>query len=189
MPTLENLTTVLEAFIGREMPERFILLGHSLGGWLAARYALRHPERLERLILVNTAGIFYPGVEKQRELFLLREPPDALNLLTTMWYRYPLILRPFTPFVFHDLRRRRVPELVNAVRREEMLNDSLHALRMPVDLIWGMEDRLIDRQVLEVFRSEVPQACIHTIDRCGHIPQLERPDAFVTLLQTILGPR
>ena len=53
--------------------ERFDLVGHCVGGWLAAELAVRHPQRVRRLVLIGASGLFVPG-EPIGDVFLHAQP-------------------------------------------------------------------------------------------------------------------
>lgn len=184
---LEEFVDTLSRFIDRTVSGHFILLGHSLGGWITMRYAVEHRERVQQLILINTAGVYYEGTEKQRELFDLKSLRDTRRLLDHIWLRYPWYLRPFNPWVFEDLVSRKVPEFVQAIREDDFMNSSLKRLTMPVNVIWGTNDRLISEETLSILQKSVPGLHVQRINHCGHVPQLERPVELLQALGNVVG--
>jgi pimeloyl-ACP methyl ester carboxylesterase len=168
------------------LPHSTIILGHSLGGWIAMLCALRSPERTKRLVLINPAGVSTDGVEELRQLFAVQTTADVWNLMERMWYRYPWYFKPFLPAIRKELIARKVPELIRSITREEFLNDRLRELSMPVHLIWGAEDRLLNEQTVRVFEHSVQQLTVEYIRACGHVPQLEKPRELAMLLRKIL---
>jgi len=185
--TLEQLDTTVEQFLRQTQQKPIILIGHSLGGWLAARFAINHPKVVCRLILINNAGIQYPGVAHQAEVFDIQSVKDVRRLLQRMWFRSPWYFALFASSIFHSLRKKRVNDFVASVREKDFLNASLPVLSMPVDVIWGEEDRLISKQSVEIIKQLLPQAKEHWIPQCGHVPQLERPRELSSLLQRLLA--
>jgi pimeloyl-ACP methyl ester carboxylesterase len=165
------------------------LIGHSLGGWLAARFAIRNPSQVEHLILINNAGISYPGVIEQAELFKIQSIYDVRNLLDHMWFRYPWYFKPFTLSVYHSLQNKHISEFISSIRETDFLNDAFSSLSMPVDVIWGSEDRLIPVASISVMKRLLPNIRAHFIPQCGHVPQLERPRELTHLLNHIFEKR
>jgi len=165
---------------------RSTLVGHSLGGWIALRCALQSPDRTNRLILINPAGVFTDGMESLRQLFAVQRTADVRSLMMRMWYRYPWYFKPFLPAIRKELIDRKVPELIGSIARKDFLNDRLQELSVPVHLIWGTEDRLLHGDTVQIFKQRVQQVKVEYIRACGHIPQLEKPRELAVLLRKIL---
>lgn len=183
---LEEFDGILHDFAEKVLPHRFTLVGHSLGGWLAMRFAVKHPHNTEKLILMNTAGIFYPGVESQAESFSLHSLDDLKTLLNAMWYRYPWYFKPFAKSILKDLLRRNVSSLVQTIKEGEFMNSALSQLTMPVHVVWGDEDRLISAECVRIITQTLPDTTVEHIERCGHVPQLEKPKELKHILLKIL---
>jgi pimeloyl-ACP methyl ester carboxylesterase len=163
-----------------------ILLGHSFGGWISALYSSRHPHNVKHLVLADTAGIYYRGVEKLRETFTLNSIQDTRRLLNDLWFRYPWYFKPFTGAIFRELRQRNMNDLVASIDIDYFLVEELSKLSMPVHIIWGREDMVILPESVDVFMKLVPRARTSFIDQCGHVPQLEKPAEFASIVHGIL---
>lgn len=181
-----ELYDAVVTFIDQTVTAPFVLLGHSLGGWLAAKYAAEHGETLRRLILVNNAGILHEGTIDQAHAFNLHSVRDLSRLLNTLWLRYPWYFKPFYPAILHDLRARRVTEFVRSIHPEDFVNEDLKRLTMRVSIIWGTADRLFAMKSVEIIRGAVPGVQINLINNCGHVPQLEKPKDFTAVIRSIL---
>jgi pimeloyl-ACP methyl ester carboxylesterase len=184
--TVPELASAVNSFVHHTIESPLALLGHSLGGWLAGLYARDHVGGLQRLILVNNAGIFYEGIEQQGALFQVQSIQDVRKLLNALWYRYPWYFKLFYPAVLNDLQERRVADFVRSVHREDFLNDQLRTFPARLDLIWGRNDRLIPPETIDIIKQSIPGAGVHFIERCGHVPQLERPKEFTAILNRLL---
>ncbi len=163
----------------------FTLVGHSMGGWVAAKYAAAHPEQVRRLILINTAGLYVEGTEELRKVFSIRTTADVGRLVNAMWFRYPWYFKPFLPALRADLMKRHVPELVQSVRREDFLDEELNKLTMPVHLIWGREDMLLSADSVREIELRVRNLSVDYIEGCGHVPQLEKPEELLKIFEKI----
>jgi pimeloyl-ACP methyl ester carboxylesterase len=166
---------------------RLTLVGNSLGGYLALVYALRHPERVEQVVLVNGGAIrAAPGVE----ISLLPKSRDearaALDALTA----------PETPraagFVLDDIVRRApgspLARMLQApVDASLVLDDRLGEISVPVTLIWGEADRYMPIGYAETVRSRLPAARLETLAGCGHVPQRECPERLLQALARALA--
>ena len=184
--TLHELQETVEAFIVKTLRSPFTIVGHSLGGWIAAEYAIRHQADVSRLVLLNPAGVYHPGVEETGKLFAIQNLRELYSLLNRLWWKYPWYFKPFAPAILADLRRRRVPELIETVARGDFLNDRLRGLSIPVDLIWGINDAVISAEVVELLKHALPQLRVRFVEKCGHVPQLERPQKVKEFLDEIL---
>ena len=184
--TLQEFVSSLSLFINHIQRGPIVLLGHSLGGWVSAAYAARHPHLVRKLILVDTAGVYYRGVEQLRQTFTLSSISDTRRLLAKMWCRYPWYFKPFSGAIFRNLGKRHVNEIVESIEAREILVEELASLRMPVSVIWGKDDAILSSESVNVLRKLVPHADVSFIDSCGHVPQLERPREFAKILNQAL---
>ena len=183
---IDEHRTTLERFVDRLGLDAFTLVGHSLGGWIATKYAAAHPQRVSHLVLINTAGVYVDGVDELLRAFDVRTTDDMQRLVDTMWYRYPWYFKLFLPAFRSELVRRSVPEFVRSIRREDFFDGELQRLTMPAHLLWGIKDRLISTQTIRVLKEQLPQLQIEYIDACGHVPQLKNPEAMVEIFRKIL---
>jgi pimeloyl-ACP methyl ester carboxylesterase len=166
--------------------ERATLVGNSMGGWIAALYAIKYPKRVERLVLVDAAGFAPP---KDLDLSTL----SGLNPSTREQARYLAGLVFFNPLFKTDaavdatLAARisagdgyTIQSLVESIyRNEDMLDGKLSAVKQPVLIIWGRDDGLTPlAREGEKFKRELPSAQFVVFDQCGHVPQVERAAEF-----------
>jgi abhydrolase domain-containing protein 6 len=184
--SLPELNESFSMFIDRMGLHHFALVGHSMGGWIAGRYSSQHADRIDQLILINPTGVYYPGVEHLREYFTLRSTADFNRLVERMWHNYPWYFKPFSLAILHDMRKRRINEFVNSIRSDDFLVEELTTLRMPVNVVWGSNDGLLSAGTLSTLQKFIPQLQVTSIERCGHIPQLEAPHELSRALVSIL---
>jgi pimeloyl-ACP methyl ester carboxylesterase len=187
--SINQYVAMLKEFLDKVLTGGFVLLGHSLGGWITMKYALNQPQRVHHLILVNTAGVYYQGAEALLELFDIRSTKDTNRLLDRIWKRYPWYFKLFTPFVFEDLMRRKVPQIVRGVQESDFVNADLPRLHMPVSVIWGKGDQLLSFDTVTTLGERLPARTIHFIEDSGHVPQLEAPREFMAVVWKILRER
>ncbi|MBF8295145.1 MAG: alpha/beta hydrolase fold protein, partial [Bacteroidetes bacterium] len=162
------------------------LVGHSFGGWLCAWYAATKPGRVQHLVLVNSVGIYYRGIEALRETFTLNSVADTKYLLKRMWHRYPWYLNPFTGAIYRELKLHHVNELVASIETDDLLVEELTRLTMPVSLIWGREDGIVSLEVVHTLLRLVPRGQVFFVEQCGHVPQLEKSGEFAATLNQVL---
>jgi pimeloyl-ACP methyl ester carboxylesterase len=179
---------------------RATLVGHSAGGMVSARAALLAPDRVERLVLLSSAGLrryskplqwIARAIMRPRLLHLSLERL-AMPMLDQVFVErnertakfiadslnrpvYPTL--PEMAKVFHDL----APDLVGS----EIL-DRASKLSMPVLVLWGDSDRLIHADGIAELASRLPRATFKSLSRCGHMPMIERPADVVEALRAFM---
>jgi pimeloyl-ACP methyl ester carboxylesterase len=195
-----DLAEVADA-IAAGLPERFDLVGHSMGGAVALTVASRHPERVRRLVLVAPAGLrAFPPIAGAIA-GALTNPLNALRragapLADLAWGRRvllgfgtaePVALAPseVRMLVGASAGATRVREALAVVATSD-LRPVLRELPLPVGAVWGERDHVIPRSGLDVFRQCRPEAPVEVIQAAGHIPMIERPRAFADALTKIL---
>jgi pimeloyl-ACP methyl ester carboxylesterase len=179
---LAGLQSLLNA---RAAGERVILVGNSMGGWIAMVYAYRHPEQVARIVLVN-GGALRP----EHPLNLTpatRE--EAKHLLASL--QDPAM--PLPPdFVVDDVIRTASAGPIgrlsrNAADMEQYLLDGhLQDAKTPTDVLWGEADRMLGISYAHRLEAELPAARLTLLSRCGHAPTRECPIAFTAKLKDIL---
>lgn len=199
----DALAALLDAL---EITGRVHLVGNSLGGGTAVRFALNYPERAGRLILMGPGGlsmnVFTPdpseGVKKLMRFSAPPGPsPEKLeDFLRTMVFDQSLI----TPELVRErFEAANTPESLAAMAamgasfyRPETFEEGLlwreaHRLRQRVLLIWGREDRVNPLDGALVALKTIPRAELHVFGRCGHWAQLEKFDEFNRIAMDFLA--
>jgi pimeloyl-ACP methyl ester carboxylesterase len=176
----------LDKFLAELKVERATLVGNSMGGWVAAAYALKYPAKVDKLVLVDAAGFAPP---KEFDLHTLA----GLNPSTREEMKRLANLVFFNPLFKSDaaidvLLAQRVSagdgytiqRLVESIHRaDDMLDGKLGGIKQPVLLVWGREDGLTPlAREGERFKRELPSAQLIVFDGCGHVPQVEKAAEF-----------
>ncbi|HWE24029.1 MAG TPA: alpha/beta fold hydrolase [Myxococcales bacterium] len=155
-----------------------VLVGHSLGGWLAARLALTPGSHTRGLILVNPGGAVLSRAE-WAEFRQVLASGDTRAYLERAFYSAPLALRLFPDQVARAISSPAALSFLAGITREDLLRDvELAALQLPVRIVWGEHDRLLPAATLPFFRAHLPAAEIVLLPRAGHLPHLEAPRAL-----------
>jgi pimeloyl-ACP methyl ester carboxylesterase len=171
--------------------ERVDMVGLSLGGWLAAELAVRHPERLGRLVLVDAAGTRVPGVERP-DLFLC-PPARARELLfadpASELARTVVPDAPPPDRLETALRGREAAArlLWNPHVQYRKLTSRLHRVTAPTLIVWGAQDRLLPLALGEAYQRGIAGSRLVTLERCGHLPPLEQPERFAEIVLEFLA--
>lgn len=191
--SVEQLLDGLEALVdARCAEEPAILVGNSMGAWIAFLYAVEHPERVARLVAVNGGPV-------------RGEQPSAVNLLPKSREEarqtMKALLGPNTvlppDFVLDDVVRQArggpVARLAQQLAQEGpeleayLLDERLGEVTVPVELVWGDADELFAMSYAQRLVEGLPNARLHPVKDCGHVPHRECPDRLLKALTAALA--
>ena len=161
--------------------QKVVLVGASIGGWLALELAVRDCSRLGSLVLVGPSGIAAPAGVEPADIFLWSPEETLRNLYLDQAIPEKLLALPATPEAL-DLslkNRHTVARLAWEPRMHDpFLHKWLHRISVPVKIVWGKQDRILPVAYAEEFKRFLPKAEIDIFDNCGHLPHAEKPDQF-----------
>lgn len=178
LPSEQSLTPkwmgqALANWLKSQSEQQPVLVGHSLGGWVALQAYLHDPTLFRGLVLMASAGL--EGVNFA---------PPQMN----MGGDFSTMMQQLFGTLFHDPSKMDPMELQNIISQamsapalmslspEGMLNESdLESINCPTLLIWGENDQLIPSKWAQVFHEHLPNSQLNLLSECGHIPQLEKP--------------
>lgn len=171
-------------------PERFHLMGNSLGGATALGIAARMPERLASLTLCDTAGVRVPGVssvydevEAGRNLFEVRTRAEYRRFAERVFKKPPLFPRPIAEHLYAEQVRKAdwYSRIMNDLHltskpfRDRTTIVELDQIRVPTLVVWGEHDSLFPLAFGQHAAATIPRAELHTLRGVGHVPHLETP--------------
>lgn len=168
---------VVVAFMDAMQLKQPDVLGWSMGGWIAMRIAVDHPQRVRRLGLYDTAGLYFP-VTFSFDSFTPKSVDEVADLLRALEPK-PVQL---PEFVSKDVIRKAratgwvTQRSIHAMTiGRELMDFRLGGLSQPVLIVWGKEDHLIPLETGERLQKLVPQARLEVVDGCGHLAPRECP--------------
>lgn len=198
---------VLRAWGGmllKELPERFVLCGWSLGAMVALDLAHRHPDRIARLVLIGATPRFVSLAAPQNDdAWPYGIAPQTMSGFIDNFASDPdATLRRFLALqtVGESRRRGVVHALGRAISSIETadrtgladglrlladsdLRDVAGRIRQPTTLIHGRNDALIPVAAAEWLASAMPDARLTIFDDCGHVPFVSQPEACARLIE------
>jgi len=173
--------------------DRPAVIGHSMGGWITAEMAAMNPHALGRLVLLAAVGlkpergeildIFYYPLDQLRDM--LFHDPSQVPEWDELYGRAPtpeeadLAIRnremsarlTWKPYMHNPRLPRFLPRVTN-----------------PTLVVHGKQDQVVPAMCAEQYARLLPNATLKLIDRCGHSPQIERPDEFLWVVNDFLDP-
>ena len=167
----------LRRTLGLDAP--FDLVGYSLGGWIAARYATWFPERLRSLVLIVPAGLRVPGKAPAADLFLMS--PE--QLVSTLFEDPSNLGEVFVDLTNVDAAVHAFEEasataaLVWERRADPKLERRLRRVTCPTLVLGAQNDRLIPNEAVDRWGELLPKAAVKRIPGTGHAIVVEQPEA------------
>jgi pimeloyl-ACP methyl ester carboxylesterase len=188
----DGLADFVDAFAAKLALPKFAVAGNSMGGGVAWQLAVRHPDRINALILVDAAG--FPNEQPPREVplaFKILQYPAGRALLRNIDNR-PLIAEGLktdvydksliTPFIvdrWAEFQRapghRAILMAVNFGPQTAATRDLVSTIKVPTLILWGESDVLLEPAAAHKFAAAIPGAQLITYSHVGHLPQIEIP--------------
>lgn len=179
----------LDRFLHQIGVDTFALAGNSLGGEIAWKYALAHPTKVSKLILVDPAGFYSKEKGNGAIIFKLAKIKWLANLMSKMDTKV-IVNQTLKDVYFDDAKitdaqkqlyyelslregnRESFSARVQQIDKEPKLDIS--GIKTPTLIQWGKEDKLLDISLLENFKK-ISDNKVVIYDKCGHSPQEEIP--------------
>lgn len=184
---VKNLAAFIHRFVDYKGFEKFSLLGNSLGGHVALVYTVAHQERVDKLILTGSSGLYenamggsFPRREdrnymKEKVAYTFYDPAMATEELVDEVFA-----------IVNDKEKLiRILALAKSAIRHNMAEE-LHQIKVKTCLIWGKQDNITPPEVADEFNKLIVNSDLYWIDQCGHAPMMEQPVEFNKLLNAWL---
>jgi pimeloyl-ACP methyl ester carboxylesterase len=186
--SLGQLTDHVEHFFDEVGLESAVLCGNSLGGHVALDFCLRHPNRVESLVLTGSAGLFERSLSGGKKLRLSRSliREQATGIFYDPVHVTDELVEDIHSMLADRQYRRFLLRVAKATRDCHMMNE-LANVHVPTMIIWGRDDTITPPFVAEQFCDHIRGAKLAFIDHCGHAPPIEQPKKFAQLLDAFLG--
>jgi abhydrolase domain-containing protein 6 len=186
----------LQSFVDALRIQRFLLVGHSMGGAIAGVYAADHPDRAAALALVAPLGLTFKendlvrDVKAGKDPFIVNDRQDLQALLSRVFLHVPsmpgriqdaIVARNVQDHAF-------IESTFNELKRPEqalVLDGVIGKLPMPVLGLWCHDDKVIDVSGLDTLRAGLKNTssiASTVLNGCGHMPMLEKPDETARII-------
>ncbi|MCU0430887.1 MAG: alpha/beta hydrolase [Cytophagaceae bacterium] len=176
---IEGLVSFIDRFVKLKGLDKMTLLGNSLGGHIALVYTLNNKNKVNRLVLTGSSGLFensmgssYPKrgsyeYVQQRVGYTFYDPKTATKDLVDEVFG----------IVSSIPKCMRIVSIAKSAQRHNMSRD-IPNISAPTLLVWGLNDTITPPIVGHEFNRLIPNSKLRFIDKCGHAPMMEHPEIF-----------
>ncbi|QUS61674.1 alpha/beta hydrolase [Synechocystis sp. PCC 7339] len=193
-PTPANIKIHLDHFWQTVIQEPITLVGVSMGGAVALDFCLSFPERVKKLVLIDSAGL-------AKQPFASRLMFAPVDRWLTKFLANPNVRQSIGQAAYYDrnlasedARRCAEAHLACAGWSDGLIaftksggygsfSQQLGQIASPSLIIWGKQDKILGTKAPEQFRRLLPQSQLLWLDTCGHVPHLEQPEATAAALR------
>jgi pimeloyl-ACP methyl ester carboxylesterase len=206
-PEYSNFARFVNDFMTVQGIERASLVGSSLGGAISLLFAIQFPEKIEKMVLVNSSGlgkelalVFKLATLPRIGELLIRPSRKGIAMSQKALVYDKTIVTDEQVEIYYQLAL--VPGwqeyFLSTLRnfagfrgqRADVMRpivDNLASITAPTLIIWGQQDQIIPVAHAQVAKERIPNAKLHIFDPCGHIPPRERPEEFNNLVLEFLA--
>ena len=184
----------LDKFMAELKIEKASLVGNSMGGWVAGLMAVKYPNRVEKIVLADAAGILPENINTDAIYQLNNSTRDEIRANLKLIFATPAFQNN-EALVDQFMTQRVVTNdgytinsLIESIKRkEDFLNNRLGEIKKPTLIIWGKQDGLLPVSDAEIFKKGIAGSQLVIFDNCGHAPQFEKAADFNKTVLEFLG--
>ncbi len=192
---IEDQISRLEMWANRYLPEDFHVVGSSMGGGIAALFAVRQPDQVRSLTLMNALGVFGDQLtyferelQQGRNQLVAERLTDVVYMMSTATsYRRWALTAFLAPLMYQELVSR---QHINMYLSYQLMKDadsdvfeSIATIKQPTLIMWGENDRILHPSCADVFKQLIPHADVKILRGAGHLPMVEMPAVTARSLQ------
>jgi pimeloyl-ACP methyl ester carboxylesterase len=211
--TLKNRIDDLEALLDAlNINENITLVVHDWGGMIGMGYAARHPERIKRLVILNTAAFHLPSTKSfpvplliGRNTYIGTVLIRGLNAFSAIASYVGVKRKPMEKAVrqayvapFNSWKNRistlrfvqdipLLPHHKNYQLVSDISDSLVHFQKIPTIICWGMKDFVFDKHFLNTWKEKMPHAAVNEFDDCGHYILEDASEQVIPLIETFMA--
>lgn len=186
--------------VARKPNSEVVLLGHSMGGGIAALAAANHPQAIARVGLFDAAGVRFKDNRFGEEVlagqnpFAVTDEASLKRYIDTVFHLDSA--KPWVPWpasgALIDWRKRQavfeqaVLESIGRSDERFLPGEAASRIDQPALLLWCRQDRVIDPSAIDLYGAQMPQALKVLLDGCGHMSIMEQPDDVAASVQLLI---
>ncbi len=205
--SLDNYESWVCEFIEQNNISRFHLVGNSLGGAIATRLAIKFPDKIKSLSLIDPAGFYLSEKESVYDealtgtnLFRVETPEGYEKFRDRIFYNRPSLPKYIKEFmissaiknkdwygkIFNELANIKLVKDGVKTIEELSLNSTCKEVQVPTTIFWGKHDTLFPYETAEFLKQQIKEAEVVIFQDIGHCPHLENPKRFAQELNDCL---
>lgn len=186
---LEGLQKFVEDFVQAMDLDKMIIMGNSLGGHVAILYTLHNKDKVDKLVLTGSSGLFENTMGGS---YPRRGSYDYIRERVAYTFYDPQVAsKELVDEVFETTKSipkcMRIVAIAKSAQRNNLAAE-LPQLTVPTLLVWGLNDTITPPMVAHEFNRLIPNATLKFIDKCCHAPMMEHPKKFNEIVEAFLIP-
>ena len=187
--TVDDYTDFVWQFIQSQKIDRFYLFGHSFGGRVGIKFAIKYPEKLAGLILCDAAGVTPRPKIKTLMFRFLSEIGNRIFSISFLKIFRPLA-RKFVYFLarerdYYFLKNKTMKETFRKIIEED-LTPFLSQIQVRSLIIWGEKDKMTPINDAYKINRGIPNSQLKILENIGHSPYLEAPEILAEIIEKFI---
>lgn len=171
------------------------VIGNSMGGFLTATLAIRYPERVQSVVMMDAAGVMSPEPSDLYKAILAGNNPFLIHDRKEFdrFFAMTMHKAPFTPDIVREAvsrdyiqRRSQLDKIFTDFSDSDYVEDELDKITVPAMVWWGDKDRLLDISAVPLWQAGIPQLQVHIFENIGHMPMMEVPKQSAQVYRNFL---
>lgn len=161
-----------------------ILLGHSNGGRIALNFALKYPEKIKQLILLDSAGVYHDGLKIRTKRAVFKGLAKAGKLISKSAFLRKVLYKLAREQDYLNAPEHMRKTMANMLESDKLLKPE--RVTVHTTLIWGEEDSATPPADAYVLQRKIAGSTIHWVKEARHSPHHTHPEEFVTILKEVV---
>jgi pimeloyl-ACP methyl ester carboxylesterase len=184
---LVGLREFTERFVAMKQLDNMMIMGNSLGGHVGILYTLANPEKVSKLVLTGSSGLFENTMGGS---YPRRGSYDYIRERVAYTFYDPNVAsKELVDEVFETTKSipkcMRIVAIAKSAQRNNLALE-LANIKVPTLLVWGLNDTITPPMVGHEFNRLIPNSELKFIDKCCHAPMMEHPEKFNQLVEDFL---
>lgn len=165
----------------KRFDSKVILMGHSNGGRLAIAFAARHPEKITKLILVDSAGIYHNELPLRLKRTFFKTLTKFGKKFTNSDYLRKIIYKVVREGDYEAAPLNMRLTIVNLIQKD--LTGELKKITLPTQIIWGQNDKTTPLSDAYKIKEDIPNSKLSVIAQARHSPFYTHPKEVLKIIK------